>query len=228
MRANCGKTMRVKGVKTMKARKKETAREPKGLNASPPMPEELIKKLDGYFAGMMSILENYAVRLHAQDRRRLNGVRKPTLGFVSDAYRSAELFPNLLPYYCPIEKFREDFKYFNNFQMLLGLCKTAQEMLWNITLKAADAAYEDALMFYAQVREAKIKGIDAHENLYNNLFQFFKKSKRDGAEPAQKEVMSDVNALLRGKKDGEVIVRNVRPKVAKGRREVADEVIKED
>jgi hypothetical protein len=205
-----------------KAMKIEIAPEPEIRDVNPPMPEDLINKLFECFHSMRSIVENHAARLNALDRRRLNGVRKPTLGFVVDAYKYAEEYQELLPYYCPIEKFREDFKYFENFQSLFILGKQLQDMLWNISLKAADTVYEDALIFYAQVREANLKGIGAHEDMYNKLFQFFKKNKRAGAGPTQKEVRSDMNALLSGKREGEVIVRNVKPKVIRGSREVVD------
>jgi hypothetical protein len=87
----------------------------------------------------------------------------------------------------------------------------------------ANIVYEDALDFYGAVKHGAAKGIDAYESVYKELFQFFKKSKREGQGPTQEEVMRDANALLRGKKDGEVIIRNVRPKVIKGSREVVDE-----
>jgi hypothetical protein len=51
------------------------------------------------------------------------------------------------------------------------------------------------------------------------LSQFFKKGKREGAGPTQKELERDFKAVLHGKREGEVAVRNVKPKVVVGSRE---------
>jgi hypothetical protein len=221
--AYCGKLTPVQGDKIMKARKTELVPAPKRPAANPPMPEPSIEKLAEYFAGIKGILENYAVHLRPLDRRRLNGVGIPTRGFITQAYQFAEENPELLPYYIPLEKFSEDYENFINFHNVLDQCKQAQKMLWNITLQAADTAYADALKLYASAREAADSGMEASINVYKDLFPFFKKSGKTGGAPARKEVLSDVNALLSGKRSGEVTVRNVKPKVIKGGREVIDE-----
>jgi hypothetical protein len=210
----------------MKTRKKETAHEPAGINDVPHMPAHLIKKIDGDFADVIGILDNYNTGLDSKRRRRLNGADILTQGFIKEAYELAVEFPDFLPVYTPLEKFKKDYHYFLSFLSLLTLCDNARKVLWNITLQAAHYAYADARDFYREARAAKNKGISGFENVYNDLFQFFRKDKKDGAPPTQAEVMSDVNALLRGKKDGEVIIRNVSPKKTRGRREVIDEVEK--
>jgi hypothetical protein len=210
------------GPPVKKGRKIETAPAPDKTLVNPPMPEDLIKEIAGCFEKMKDILLNYAVHLKALDRRRLNGVRKPTRGFIDKAFELAEDNQELLPQYCTIEKFREDLNYFINFDNLISLSDQARGLLWNITLMAADTAYKDALIFYAQAREASVKGYGAQEGTYNDLLPFFKKTKKESAEPALKEAERDFKAVLHGKRDGEVAVRNVKPKVIKGRREAID------
>jgi len=46
-------------------------------------------------------------------------------------------------------------------------------------------------------------------------------------EPTKKQVKRDVNALLKGTKDGEVIVKNIKPKTTGGTHEVIDETFKD-
>ena len=48
----------------------------------------------------------------------------------------------------------------------------------------------------------------------------------DGA-PTQKKAKKDFNAVLKGKKDGEVIVKNIKPKTSGGKREIIDETFKD-
>jgi hypothetical protein len=45
-------------------------------------------------------------------------------------------------------------------------------------------------------------------------------------EPTGKKVKRDINSLMKGTKDGEVIVKNVRPKTTGGAHEVIDETFK--
>jgi hypothetical protein len=93
-------------------------------------------------------------------------------------------------------------------------------LLWNITLLAADTEYEDARAFYGGAFQSAKRKVKTTVTIYKDLFPFFKKAKRAGAGPTLKEIERDFNAVLHGKRDGEVIVRNVKPKVLKGKREV--------
>jgi hypothetical protein len=59
--------------------------------------------------------------------------------------------------------------------------------------------------------------------MFKDLEQFFKKNKRTTEEPTEKELKRDINSLLRGKKDGKVVVENIKPKTIGGTRKVVDE-----
>jgi hypothetical protein len=83
--------------------------------------------------------------------------------------------------------------------------------------------YTDALEFYAPVREAAKRRVDAAESIYRELEVFFKRKKSEGGEPTEREIKRDVNALLHGKRDGKIIVENVRPKRTGGSHKVIDE-----
>ena len=45
-------------------------------------------------------------------------------------------------------------------------------------------------------------------------------------EPTEKQLKRDFNALEKGKKDGEITIKNVSPKTTGGKREVIDETFK--
>ncbi|MDR0487543.1 MAG: hypothetical protein LBG91_04780, partial [Treponema sp.] len=42
-------------------------------------------------------------------------------------------------------------------------------------------------------------------------------------QPTEKKLKRDINALMKGKKDGEVIIKNIKPKTTGGTHEVIDE-----
>jgi len=46
-------------------------------------------------------------------------------------------------------------------------------------------------------------------------------------QPTQKKVKRDIDALLHGRKDGEVIIKNVKPKTSGGKHEVIDETFRD-
>jgi hypothetical protein len=217
-----GKIKLDKGDKTVNEQKTELvpAREgPAGYSA---LPEQSIEKLAEYLAEIRSLLENNGVSLRAGDRRRLNGVGVATEGFITRAFGYAVKNPQLLPYFVPFAKFREDYKNFVSFYSLLKTCNSVRDMLWNNALYAADTAYGDALELYAGARRSAFSKLKAFESVYRDLFPFFKKTRKAKTGPTQDEVLSDVKALLRGKRDGRVVIENVRPKVTGGEHKVID------
>jgi hypothetical protein len=50
---------------------------------------------------------------------------------------------------------------------------------------------------------------------------------RTGEEPTEKELKRDMNALLRNRKDGKIVVENIKPKTTSGSRTVIDETFKD-
>jgi hypothetical protein len=59
--------------------------------------------------------------------------------------------------------------------------------------------------------------------LFHALQPFFKRPKRASAEPTEKELERDLHALIHGKKDGKIVIENVKPKLTGGKHKVVDE-----
>ena len=83
--------------------------------------------------------------------------------------------------------------------------------------------YTDALEFYDSVRSAAKRRIDAAESIHSELAVFFERGRYKGEEPTEEELKRDMNALLHGKRDGKIVIENVKPKITKGKRKVIDE-----
>ena len=204
---------------------KPTTRRPPN---NPDMPQTLIDHLNEMFNDMKSVLDNYSAHLRALDRKRLNGVGVRKLGFIERAYELALENGEFLPHYLTVERFGEDLQYFLEFQTLTSLCDQIREKLWNITLQSADIAYTDALEFYASVREAAKRRVDAAETLHHDLSQFFKsRGRRTGEEPTEMELKHDFNSLIHGKHDGKLVIENITPKMTRGKRKIIDETFKD-
>jgi len=78
--------------------------------------------------------------------------------------------------------------------------------------------YTDALEYYSQVQDAANRRIDSAESLYAELHGFFRRGSMVTDEPTKKQLKKDFNALEKGKKDGEIVIKNVSPKTKGGKR----------
>jgi hypothetical protein len=177
---------------------------------------------------LMTTLDGYAANLHALDRQRHNGVGLKRLGFIEAAFRIASKFPQYYPHWLRTAKFQSDLDLFIAIRSLVEVCRSLEEKAWNINVEASDMIYTNALEYYSQVQDAAKRRIDSAESLYSELHGFFRNMGPHGTEeqPTVKKTKRDINAFLKGKKDGEVIIKNIRPKTTGGTHEVIDEIFK--
>jgi len=196
---------------------------------SPAMTQQDIDALNDCLNQAKTILESHAAHIGPLDRRRLKGVGVKVQGFIDRALALAAENPELLPHYLSFETFRADDQYFAACRALFDLAQQTRELLWNITMQAADAAFTDSLMFYDTSREAARRGLDGAETVSGELSPFYKsRGKRTRTQPTEKELLRDANALLHGKRDGKIVIENVNPKATGGRRKVIDEQFNEE
>ena len=223
--ATAKKTVAKAGVGTIKmlSAKPATGRPP----SNPDMPQATIEHLNEMLNDLKNILDNYSQHLRALDRMRLNGVGIRKLGFIERSYEYALENAEFLPHYLTIERFGEDIQYFMDFRSLVDLTSQVREKLWNITIQSADVAYTDALEFYASVREAAKRRVDAAETIHHDLSQFFRRRRTETEEPTEMKLKHDVNSLIHGKHDGKIVIENIRPKLTGGKRKVIDETFRD-
>jgi hypothetical protein len=77
------------------------------------------------------------------------------------------------------------------------------------------------------VRETAKHRVDPAETLYNDLYTFFKRGARMGEEPTARKTITDTKALLHGKKDGKIVIENVKPHLTGGKHKIIDETFKD-
>ena len=84
-----------------------------------------------------------------------------------------------------------------------------------------------ALAYYANVRTiADHAKTEPAISVFNILRRFFKRKRthQTGSEPTEMQLERDLRALLHGRKDGEIIIKNETPHTAGGIHEVIDSV----
>ena len=81
--------------------------------------------------------------------------------------------------------------------------------------------------FYASVREAAKRRVDAAETIHHDLSQFFRRHRIETEEPTEAKAKKDFNALLHGKHDGKLVIENISPKLTGGKRKLVDETFRD-
>ena len=212
------------------ATKTKTAKQPaiRRPDANLPPTVNVINAMTSNVLNMVEALEDYAANLRALDRQRHNGVGLKRQGFIDAAYRISSKFPQYFPHWLTTAKFKNDIDLFNAIRSLVEVCRSLEEKAWNINVESADMIYTDALEYYSQVQDAAYRRIDAAESIYNELHHFFMSMGKKIAEaPTKKKLNRDFNALERGTKNGEIIVKNFKPKTTGGKHEVLDETYRD-
>jgi len=212
------------GVATIKMLKGTSTKRPPN---NPDMPQNIIDSLNHDLNAIKNVLDDYSQHLRALDRMRLNGVGIKKLGFIERAYELALENGEFLPHYLTLERFGTDIQYFMDFRSLTDLVTQIREKLWNITIQSADIAYTDALEFYASVREAAKRRVDAAETMHNALSIFFKHHRGETEQPTEKQELRDAKSLIHGKHDGKIVIENTRPKLTGGKRKIIDETFRD-
>jgi hypothetical protein len=85
-------------------------------------------------------------------------------------------------------------------------------------------AFNQTLMYYNSVRELSRRNVPGARELFERLNLLFRRGRRTDEEPTENEVEKDVKALLHGKKDGEIVIKNERPHMVGGKHEVIDSI----
>jgi hypothetical protein len=200
---------------------------PKRPAVSDQIPLDVINDLTTDFTELRGAIEEFAAHMRALDRKRLNGIGIKRQGFTERAFMLAQENPEFLPHWLTLEKFSDDMAQFTGLRNLLDLSKQIEELLWNLTIQASDMAYTDALEFYSQIQDAARRRIDAAESPYAELHGFFRHGRRTADDPTEAEVERDIHSLLKGRKDGKVVIENISPKTSGGKRKVIDETFKD-
>ena len=194
---------------------------------NPEMPLDYIADMEESFRSWRDELEDFSRHLRALDRKRLNGVGLKKLGFIGRALLLAAENSEFLPHYLTLQKFQADNQYFISLRSAFDVLMQVREILWNVIIEASDVLYTDALEYYASVREAAKRRVDPAETLFNDLAVFFKRGTRTGEEPTERKTLTDTKALLHGKKDGKIIIENIKPHLTGGKHKVIDETFKD-
>jgi len=186
---------------------------------------QLLTSLKTNLATMKNDFDNET--LTPAERRRLQGSGVRRYGFIDKVSDTSAKFPEFLPPYVNQEIFKEklrEIEYLRNISLAIEqMLRISNDML----LEASDEAFQMALGYYNTVHEAARRRQAGAQEIFDMLRPFFAKARRTAAEPTDKEIERDVRALLHDRKDGEIVIKNERPRTMSGKRTVIDETHQE-
>ena len=169
-------------------------------------------------------LLNMNTNMTGRERQRLISARSRNYGFIMKAYVIALENPAFRPGNFSFDGMTENVEILDQARQLTLVLEQLRAFADDLLLMACDTSYRDALRVYGNLREQAHRNVVGAQPLFDRLRQYFTLHRpfRPGEEPTEKEIERDLHSLLRGHKDGEIIIRNETPQVSGGERTVID------
>jgi len=188
-----------------------------------------VANLEQLFEDVNSMLEDLRVDMQTEalthaERKRLLGSGIRRYGFIDKVSDIASANPEFAPVFFDEEQLKDTLRKIELLRNISAAFQQLQRMTDDVLLQVSDSAFQMALAYYNTVREAARRRQPGAQAIFNILRPFFNRPRRPGDEPTEQEVERDVKALLHGKKDGEIVIKNERPHLTGGKHEVIDEV----
>ena len=165
--------------------------------------------------------------LTGTERRRLIGAGVRNYGFIEKAWDIARENPQFLPGNFSAAQFHANIQSLDEYRQLLWMLEKFVQVVNEAMLISADASMRDALRIYRTLREQTMSRVHGAEPLFRALLRFFQRPRhpeQESTEPTLKQLEQDFNKLVHGKAEGEIIVKNEKPRATGGKREIVDEV----
>jgi len=181
-----------------------------------------------YDVGLMIDHFNNALKitsnLTGKERQRLTSARVRNNGFIDKAFDVARDNPAYLPPHFDKASLDEKMHLFELLRQLLALINQLQHSAQDAFILQANECFADAIRIYRSLQEQKRSGVAGAASLFELLSIYFKNRRRVPAEPTEKQLEKDVKRLIKGKAEGEIVIKNETPYLTGGLHEVVDNV----
>jgi len=168
--------------------------------------------------------ENAHIASTGKERQRLFGAGVKNYGFIEKAFDIARDNPGSMPPYLHINDLRGYLDDLDEMRQLYFILESFEKTVFACYLQRTDKCYRTALRVYAALKEQARGRVPGAAPLYEALKPFFHHRKRQTDKPTNKQVIKDFKKLIHNKADGEIVIKNERPRVVKGSRTVVDEI----
>ncbi|MCL2117988.1 MAG: fibronectin type III domain-containing protein [Planctomycetaceae bacterium] len=203
---------------------------------------DTVTHLQSWLAGQQSMFQDFSTLLPQLDstvltpaeRRRLNGSGVRRYGFIDKVSDVSADYPQFWPAAVSgasgsvdfQDRLKERLREIEVLRNLLVWSNYVARVVRDLLLIASDDAFRMANTYYATVRTAARRQLPEAAQVFQMIDLFWRRPRRTTEEPTIPEVERDLRALLRGTKDGEIIVRNESDQIVKGERVIIDNTMK--
>jgi len=158
-------------------------------------------------------------------RRRKIGAGIRNYGFMEKVADISEENPQFATFFDP-NSLRNAIMNFDECRNIALLLQSFIRLVTNTMLLYSNEGFIMASMYYNAVKEMSRRGDPTANAIFRTLRPFFERPKRPNTKTTMKQAEHDFEALLKGTKEGSILVENVSPKVTGGERKIVDNVRK--
>jgi hypothetical protein len=159
--------------------------------------------------------------LTAEQRRRKVGAGVRNYGFIDKVSDIAASNPEYVQFF-NINDLKNCIRNIEDCRDIVILLQTFARMASNAMMVYSDEAYSMALLYYNSTKEMSRRGDPGAMEIYRTLQTFFKKRRNTAAELTAKELEKDIHGLIKGTKDGKIVIENEKPRIVGGKHLVVD------
>jgi hypothetical protein len=165
--------------------------------------------------------------LTPKERSRLIGAGIRNYGFIEKTNDIGKDNPAFLPSQFDMDKFSGLLHDFDIIRQIYFLLEKFESLVWDSMLLRSSDLYRDALRVYNGLKEQAKGRVPGAKDLFDALEPFFKRRKGTENQLTQKEELRKLENIAKGATEGEVLVRNIKPKTTGGVKEIIEDIGKE-
>lgn len=167
--------------------------------------------------------------LTPEERKRKVGTGVRNIGFIEKTYDLACTYPELA-YFLDMDEFSSVMTNIRNDIQILAHTDVLRQCVYDHMLVSGDRAYRLSLNYYNTIKQLARQGIAQAVVVLEIIEPYFKKRRKpkNGTPPTDQELLRDAGGLLRGTKDGRIVIENENPAILAGTRRVVDHTHQDD
>jgi hypothetical protein len=158
-------------------------------------------------------------------RRRKIGAGIRNYGFMEKVADISEANPQFAMFFDPND-LRNAIMNFDECRNIALLLQSFIRLVTNTMLIYSNEGFIMASMYYNTVKEMSRRGDPTANALFRTLEPFFKRPKHPNTKTTMKQAEHDFEGLLKGTKEGSILIENIAPKITGGERKIVDNVRK--
>ncbi|MDO4224446.1 MAG: hypothetical protein Q4C75_00955 [Bergeyella zoohelcum] len=144
-----------------------------------------LERIDEALKSIEGVLRGKTINLTPAERQQYGSIAEQNKLFVNKSKELMEQYPQYVPSFLDKTEFDKDFTARNQIETRLQRLKYITEQLSDTKVLLDHDNYYNALTFYKNVKFLKTENVPGIKTIYDILFQFFSKSKKQKETPTE-------------------------------------------